>query len=171
MKKIYITGISGTGKSTIAEELNKKGIYSIDIDSSKYGLCSWKNKETKEAVYFEHGMSKDWMEAHGWYCDIEKLMKLLDTPNDITVAVGITMNQNEYLSMFDKVFLLQCSEKTFLDRLDARTSNNFGKHPIEKEHVLSFYRDFEKDLIDRGAIPINAEEPLDVVINNIISQI
>jgi len=59
MKKIYITGISGTGKSTIAEELNKKGIYSIDIDSEKFNLCHWKNKETKEAVYFEYGMGKD----------------------------------------------------------------------------------------------------------------
>jgi dephospho-CoA kinase len=171
MKKIYITGISGSGKSAISEELNKKGIYSIDIDSSKYGLCNWKNKKTKENVYFEHGMSNDWMKAHGWYCDVEKLKELFDVPNDIVVAVGITTNQNEYLNMFDKVFLLQCSEKTILNRLDTRISNDFGKHPLEKEHVLDFYGDFEKDLIARGAIPINTEESLDVVVSNIISNI
>ena len=171
MKKIYITGISGTGKSTISEELNKKGIYSIDIDSSKYGLCHWKNKETRKEVYFEYGMGKDWMESHGWYCDIEKLIKLLNVPKNIVVAVGLITNQDEYLNMFDRVFLLQCDEKTFLSRLDTRTSNDFGKHPLEKEHILNFYKNFEKDLIERGAILINAEQALDVVVSNIISKI
>jgi len=171
MKKIYITGISGTGKSAIAEELNKKGIYTIDIDSDEFKLCYWKNKETKEAVYFEYGMGKDWMEAHGWYCDIEKLKKLLDVPKDIIVVVSITTNQNDYLNLFDKVFLLQCREEIFLERINIRTGNDFGKHPLEKEHILDFYRDFEKDLIEKGVIPINAEDSLDVVANNIISKI
>ena len=171
MKKIYITGISGVGKSTISTELNKRGIYSIDIDSAKYDLCRWKNKETREDVYFENGMSKDWMEAHGWYCDVKKLKKLLDSSSEIIIAVGITTNQDEYLDVFDKVFLLRCSEKTFLNRLDTRTNNNFGKHPIEKEHVLNFYRDFEKDLIGKGAILINTEDKLDIVVNDIISKI
>jgi len=171
MKKIYITGISGTGKSFIAEKLNEKGIYTIDIDSHEYGLCKWKNKKTRENVYFEHGMSKDWMEAHGWFCDFEKLNNLLDIQSDIAIAVGITTNQNEYLSMFDKVFLLHCREEIFLKRLHTRTSNYFGKHPLEKENILSFYKDFEKDLIEKGAIPINTEDSIKNVVDNIISHL
>ncbi len=42
MKKIYITGISGTGKSTIIEKLIKKGINAIDLDSN---FCCWKDKK------------------------------------------------------------------------------------------------------------------------------
>ncbi|MEI7810745.1 MAG: AAA family ATPase [bacterium] len=171
MKKIYITGISGTGKSAIAEELNKKGIYTIDVDSDKHNLCSWKNKETKENVYFEYGMGLDWMEDHGWYCDIEKLKGMLNVPEDIIVVVGLTTNQNEYLNLFDKVFLLQCSEETFLNRLKTRTSNDFGKHPLEENYILNMYKDLEKDLIEKGAIAINAEGPIETVVGSIISKI
>lgn len=171
MKKIYITGVSGTGKSTMAEELNKRGIYTIDIDSSKFDLCHWKNKETKEKAYFEYGMGKDWMEAHGWYCDIEKLKKMLDVPKDVVVVVGLATNQNEYLNLFDKIFLLQCKEETFLERIDERTSNDFGKHPMEKIYILDFYRNFEKVFIEKGAIPINVEESIETVVNNIVSKI
>jgi len=171
MKKIYITGISGTGKSAISEELNKRGIYSIDIDKDKYDLCNWKNKETLEKVYFEFGMNKDWMEAHGWYCDIEKLKKMLDVSEDIIIVVGLATNQNDYLNLFDKIFLLQCKEKTFLERLKTRTSNDFGKHILEKEYILDFYKNFEKVMLEKGAISINAEEPLDLVMENIISGI
>jgi hypothetical protein len=116
-------------------------------------------------------MSKEWMKDHGWFCDIEKLKNLLSVEGDIIVAVGMITNQDEYLDWFDKIFLLQCNEETFLNRLDTRTSNNFGKHPLEKEHVLSIYRDFENNLLRRGAMPINAEETIDVVVNNIFSKI
>ena len=92
MKKFYITGISGVGKSTIAEELNKRGVFAIDIDSDEYKLCHWKNNETKERVHFDYGMGKDWTEAHGWYCDIEKLKKLMEGSHYIVVVVGLATN-------------------------------------------------------------------------------
>ena len=171
MKKNYITGVSGTGKSAIAEELNKRGIYTIDIDSSELDLCHWRNNKTQEKVYFEFGMDKDWMEAHGWYCDIEKLKKLLDVQRDIIFVVGLATNQNEYLNLFDKIFLLQCKEETFLERLETRTSNDFGKHPLEKGYILDFYKNFEKAMLEKGVFVVNAEEPLDVVMENIISKI
>ncbi|PIR97266.1 MAG: hypothetical protein COT91_02300 [Candidatus Doudnabacteria bacterium CG10_big_fil_rev_8_21_14_0_10_41_10] len=44
MSKYYITGISGTGKSTLAEELKKRGFFTIDIDIEK-DLCCWRNKK------------------------------------------------------------------------------------------------------------------------------
>ncbi len=171
MKRIYITGISGTGKSAIAEELNKRGIYTIDIDKSEYDLCFWQNNETLEKVYFEYGMNKDWMEAHGWFCDIEKLKKMLDVPKDIIVVVGLAQNQNEYLDLFDEIFLLQCKEEIFLERIKVRPSNDFGKHPLEKEYILDFYKKFEKVTLEKGAVSINTEERLNVVVENIISKI
>ena len=51
MQKIYITGISGTGKTAIAKELQQRGFYTISIDEVP-NLCIWINKETKEKVLY-----------------------------------------------------------------------------------------------------------------------
>jgi thymidylate kinase len=91
--------------------------------------------------------------------------------NKDVVVVGLLENQNEFLNLFDKIFLLQCREKTFFERIDNRTTNGFGKDYSEKEHILSFYKKFEEDLIKKGAIPINVEESLESVVSNIISKI
>lgn len=32
-KRYYVTGVSGTGKTTITKELNKRGFFAIDQDS------------------------------------------------------------------------------------------------------------------------------------------
>lgn len=169
--KYYISGVSGTGKSSIAEELNKRGIFAIDQDSKEYGLCHWKHNKTLEDAEFEYGIGKEFLEAHDWYCDIEKLKKLLDAAEGPVFVLGVTANQNEYLDLFDKVFVLQCSEETFIKRINQRTTNDFGKHESEREHLLGWYKELEQVLLDRGAIPINTEAPLDTVVERILQHI
>ncbi|MSU60426.1 MAG: hypothetical protein EXS52_00735 [Candidatus Staskawiczbacteria bacterium] len=171
MKKVYITGVPGIGKSTIVEELIKRGIFAFDIDFAE-GLCAWRNKKTNEEIIGDVEYTTEWLEAHDWICNAEKLKEILKQGKEMIVAAGIAANQAEYLDLFDKVFLLQCSEKTFLDRMANRKGDNeFGKSEVERQYVLSFHKDFEQKLITRGAIIVNAEESIDVVVNNIISKI
>ena len=76
--KILITGIAGTGKTTVLAELQKEGYVVIDLDAT--GICRWKNKETQEFTeYGETGRDYEWLTQHGWYCDIGKLRQLLST--------------------------------------------------------------------------------------------
>jgi broad-specificity NMP kinase len=42
--KILITGIAGTGKSTIVPALQERGITAIDLHDVP-GLCFWQNKK------------------------------------------------------------------------------------------------------------------------------
>lgn len=165
MKRYYITGVCGTGKSTIAEELNKRGIFAVDLDL----LCSWKNNETKEPT--EKQIGGDFLEANDWYCDIPKLKDILNKDTAVAFVVGVAANQDEFLDMFDKIFLLQCSPETFIKRIDSRTNNDFGKHPIEKEHVLNWYTELEANMLAKGAISINTEAPVGEVVDAILSKI
>lgn len=169
MKKIYITGVSGTGKTTLVTEFNKRGIFAIDIDSTD-GLCNWRNKITKEKTGL--GVGKEWLDAHEWFCDEDKLKDLVDNSNqEIVIVCGMPMNQDDFLDFFDKIFVLQCNEETFLNRINTRTDNDFGKEEAEREFMLGLYQDFEQDLINSGAISINTERPIETVADDILSKI
>jgi len=171
MKRIYITGVPGIGKSTVVDELNKRGVFAFDIDFAE-GLCDWRNEKTGEKVNGDGQHSLEWLEDNVWFCDPEKLEEILGQDKEIIVAAGIARNQNKYLDLFDKVFLLQTSEQTFLNRMIDRNDHDaFGKTQEERQYVLNWYKDFEEKLIAEGAIVINAEEPLGVVVDNIISKI
>ena len=171
-KRYYITGVCGTGKTTVAQELNNRGIRAIDQDSKEYGLCSWKHNKTKEDAQFEYGIGKEFLEANDYYCDVEKLKRLLDTTFDETVFVcGVSANQDEYLDLFDKVFLLRCAPETFVKRIDAREDNEFGKHQSEKEHILDWYQELEAGLINKGAVVINSDAPVAAVADEILEYI
>ncbi len=167
-KRYYITGISGTGKSTITAELNKRGIFAVDQDED---LCVWRHNQTKEVVEFEYGIGTEFLESHDWYCDVDKLKEILKGPQDIIFVCGVTANQDEYLNLFDKVFLLRCPPQVFIQRINTRTDNDFGKHVSEREHLLAWQKELEAGLIEKGAIVINCEKPVSEVIEEILKRI
>ncbi|MDP2631097.1 MAG: AAA family ATPase [Candidatus Uhrbacteria bacterium] len=168
-RKIYITGVSGTGKSTLARELNKRGVMAIDIDAVP-GLCHWRNKETHERADHQHGTGRDWLAAHDWVFDPEMLQRLL-TQADTVVVLGFTRNQEEYFNLFDSIFLLRCPPEVFIHRLDTRTENQFAKEKSEQEHILAWYKNFEARMIKAGAIPIDTDRPITEVAEVILTEL
>jgi dephospho-CoA kinase len=170
MRRFYITGVSGVGKSSVAEKLKGRGISSIDLDEVD-DLCNWVNKKTKKISNWRSGIGSDFLESHEYICDKEKLIALMNKYSDIIVVVGIVDNQSEIIDLFDKILLFHCDEEIFLKRIENRTNNDFGKHDSEKEMILGWYRDFEKEMIEKGAISINTKEPLDAIVDKVIKQI
>lgn len=172
-KRVYITGVSGTGKSAIAQELEKRGFSAFSIDEMD-GLCNWVDREKKQ-IDNNYVPNLDWLNAHDWICDIEKLKSILNVDKDLIIVTGISTNQDDYLNFFDMILLLQCNENTFMQRMEHRhknpQGNNFGKYQVERDYAGAIYKDFENKLLKIGAISINAENPLEVVADEIISKI
>lgn len=169
MKRFFVTGVSGVGKSTVGEKLSQKGISVIDIDGVE-GLCRWINQDTSKVVDWHPGMPSEWFKKHKYICDKERLISLMNDRKDknVVVVVGLPSNRSKLWELFDEVFLLHCKEETFIKRMIERTSHNFGKDVAEQESILSWYKDFEKGMLDKGAIAIDAEEPIDDVVEKII---
>ncbi len=168
MKKYYITGISGSGKSTIAKELSKKGFAYFDIDDVK-DLCYWINKETQENVGNIAGKGFDFVEKHRWVVNIEKMNELLSSYTEDLIVSGVCKNQEEFLDNFDKVFLLQCSEETFIHRLKTREDVRFGKDLGHQQGVINWHKKFENNMQEKGAISISSEGEIDEVVNRILA--
>jgi len=162
--KIYITGISGTGKTSLARALIARGDNAIDIDE----ISHWENKDTKERVGLEPGASEEWHASHAWICDLVKLKEiLLKTEN--AVALGHASNQAEYLTFFDKIFVLRCSPETVVNRINSRTDNDFGKHPDDLARIMNWQKPFEAEMISKGAEILDAERPLDEILSEVVS--
>lgn len=172
MKKFFITGVSGTGKSTAGEELNRRDIPIIDLDHVK-DLCKWINKETGERLHWQPGIGKEFFEKNRYTCDPETLKSMIDSHQDVEAVgvVGLADNLQDIIGLFDKFFLFQCQEETFLQRIKQRKNHNFGKDDSEKEMILGWYKDFEKEMLDKGAILINTEVPVNAVVEKVIQNI
>ncbi|MGG4108896.1 AAA family ATPase [Paenibacillus lautus] len=119
MAIIFVTGLSGTGKSTVLEELKILGYNVVDTD---YGYI--KEAENGEVVL-----------------DEEKIMQLLEEHRNSHLFIsGIYSNQGKFYEHFDHVVLLKVDLIVMLERINIRTSNNYGKSPDEMAKVIDSYK-------------------------------
>jgi len=170
--KTLLTGIAGTGKSTIVKALNEKGIAAMDLHDVP-GLFFWQDKKTGEKVEYTPGRSKEWFETVDRLCDTDRLKTMLGQYDDIVMA-GTTSgsNQNDFLSLFDKIILLQADAQTLVQRMQTRTNKSgYGKSKGEQEDNIEWQKEYDPLLISLGAIPVSTEGNLDAVVSKIIEVI
>ena len=170
MKKFCITGVSGTGKSSVIEELKKKGINAFDIDAMDE-LCHWRDEEQGKRVEYYPGIGKEWLDKHYYFCDTKKLKAIMDSCDGPVVVAGLASNQEEFLALFDKVFLFYCDKKIFLQRLDNRENHDFARDKSEQEHILGYYKELEAEMREYGAVPIDTNAQINEIVNKIITEI
>ncbi len=167
MKKSYITGVSGTGKSTLAEEFGKRGFNAIDLDD---GFCAWRNIKTNKEANIKDKTKPGFYDENDWYCDLKRLHDFIDRQKETIFVFGASANQDRFLSVFDKIFLLKCSPETFSKRMDLRTNHRYGKLPAERENELRWFEEFNNHVIEKGASIIDAENPVTQVADEILAE-
>jgi thymidylate kinase len=68
------------------------------------------------------------------------------------------------------VFLLEIDEPTMLARLDTRQDNEWGRAGDSREYIRRLLPGYQDRLRAFGAIPIDARQPLDQVVDVILSR-
>lgn len=167
--KILLTGIAGTGKSTIINALKERGITAVDLHELPDLFC-WKNIKTGELVEYYPVQSKEWFEENGRFCDTKKLEEILNQYDDVIVAGTTSEDQKEFVSNFDKVILLQCDASTIIHRMKTRNNKSgYGKTKAEQEDNIGWQKEFDSLIISMGAVPVDTGDNLDDVVDKIIS--
>jgi shikimate kinase len=118
MKRVLITGMSGTGKSSLLHELGDRGYRTVDTDYGGY--------------FHTIGGERLWRE--------DKISALLASAPDehpgVLFVQGTTRNQVLFYPCFHHIVLLSAPAEVLAERLATRTTNPYGKDPAELAETL-----------------------------------
>lgn len=171
MNAVQIAGCSGAGKSAVALALARRGLATIDSDTDPL-LARF--VDPGGAVVAEQPTEPDlaWLTRHSWAWDPTRLDELIGAAAPATLYVcGGADNQEELADRFAQVFLLEIDEPTMLARLDARRDYHGWGHIGEtREYLRRKLPALQGRLRASGAITIDARQPLDQVVNAILSR-
>jgi len=147
VKRVLLTGMSGTGKSSVIQALVARGYKAIDTDD---GWCE----------PLPDGRQR-WRE--------DAIGQLLDTEDTgVLFVAGCEENQIRFHPRFDLIILLSAPAEVLVERLASRTSNPFGKSPGELERVLDDLRAVEPLLRKAADHEIRTTIPLGDVITEVL---
>jgi shikimate kinase len=162
MKRVLITGMSATGKSTVIGELAARGYTAVDADSNEWS--EWVDVESNGPEGPDAG--RDWI----WREDrIQRLLSIDDA--EILFVSGCASNQGKFHAQFDHIVLLSAPTKVIIRRLATRTNNPYGKQPDEVAQVLRYVQTIEP-LLRRGAsLEVDTSVPVAQVIAIILAHV
>ena len=133
-RRVLVTGMSGTGKSTVLAELRRRGHRVVDTDEG-----GW----SEDVPTATGGVEQLWREG--------RIRALLEAHSEGALFLaGCVRNQGCFRDRFDAVVLLSVPEDVLLDRLATRDTNAFGKSDFERARILADLHTVEP-LLRRGA--------------------
>jgi adenylate kinase family enzyme len=173
-RNYLIAGVSGTGKTAVAEALQRRGYHVLHGDRE---LTYRGDPKTGEPVHEPvHARARDkaiWQHEHLLW-DIDKVKAVIADPsNAISFFCGGSRNVSTFIDVFDGVFVLAVDDlDTVYRRLDervARDPTDWGGTPEEQELVARLHRTNED--IPSGGIVIDATQPLVNVVDDILRHV
>ena len=153
-----MTGISGTGKSSALAELGRRGYRVVDTDDP-----GWREyRAYVEATDELHRGELLWVE--------ERMSALLESDDGRSLFVaGGARNQANFYDRFDAVVLLSAPADVILDRVARRTTNPYGKTPLERAKILADLAGVEPLLREGCTHELDASRPLDDIVADLIA--
>ena len=158
MKRVLITGMSGTGKSTVTGELAARGYQAIDADCDEFS--EWV-AVSGDAVTPGTPVEAD----RDWVWRTDRMQALLSTEDaDLLFVSGCAPNMGQFLPQFDHVILLSAPAAVIVERLATRTNNAYGQRPAEVARVLALIETVEPLLRRAADYEIDTSVPLEEVV-------
>lgn len=150
VKRVLVTGMSGTGKSSVVRELVARGYTAVDTDD---------------------GWTEPLPDGRQLWRE-DAIRALLDDAGAAVLFVaGCEENQGKFRGDFDHVILLTAPLETIEERLAERTTNSYGKDPEELRRVREDYAAVVPLLRRSATCEIDTRLSLDEVVERILAAV
>ena len=167
-RNYLIEGVSGTGKTSVCNELQRRGYNTINGDRElAYQGDPGTGKLTdgltgESSAIFTHA-------HHIW--DVEKVKTLVANKDEaVTFFCGGSRNSAKFIHLFDGVFVLDVGDlETLNRRIDERVAvdpTDWGAKPEERELIAQSHQ--TKEAIPSSGMAIDATRPLEQVVDEIL---
>ena len=155
VRNYLVEGVSGTGKTSVATELERRGHHVVHGDR----VLAYQGDPVTGAPLPGHVH-----EHHVW--DVVQVRALVaDHSEPVTFFCGGSRNFPAFIDLFDEVFVLEVDRDTVVERLSCRGDDEFGGREAELELVLRLHATGED--VPSGAV-IDAIRPLVEVVDDIL---
>ena len=160
---MLLTGMSGTGKSTMIRLLAGRGYKAVDTDSDE-----WSEWVTVPGAGSQEGAT----EERDWVWREERIRRLLATEDAGVLFVGgCKSNQGKFRAQFDHIILLSAPTPVLVERLRTRTTNPYGKRPGELARILGYVQTVEPLLRKSATLEVDTSVPAERVLAQILAHV
>ena len=148
-------GLSDAGKSSVYEELIRRGYKAISTDRA------WKYQADPDI-----GLPGGPIHHDNSMWDQQKALSELESPEpEVLFVCGSSRNRDRFLPYFTKIFNLRIDDDTMRCRLQERTDDDW---PLGQEGVELMLELNRSDERPAGAIDIDATQPLNQVVDELL---
>jgi dephospho-CoA kinase len=146
---VLLTGMSGTGKTSVLDELARRGHKVVDTDDQGW-IIQARTPDGPQPLW-----------------DLDRMRALLDEHRTGWLFVaGCVANQGELYDRFDKVVLLSAPVDVVLARV-ARRANPFGSTTEDRAKIASDLAEYEPLLRAGADHEIVTTAPIPVVVRQV----
>ncbi|MGH9768493.1 MAG: AAA family ATPase [Blastocatellia bacterium] len=159
MKRILITGMSGTGKTAVVRELAARGFPAVDLDVPEWS--EWVDVDPADPLTPRDG--KDWV----WRED--PVRKLLSEHQSGTLFIsGCAENMSRFFPIIELIVLLSAPMEVIMKRLEARSPEGHGNTYDERQKVRELISTIEPLLRGRADHEIDTTRSVDATVDEIL---
>ena len=158
VKNYLIEGVSGTGKTSVCKELQRRGYHAINGDN--------------ELAYQGDPKTGSPMDGHGhdhhiWHVDKVKTL-VASQDEEVTYFCGGSRNFSKFIHLFDGVFVLVVDRDTLARRLHQRSEDEWGGQQSQQEIIMRLHE--TKEDTPKNGIVVDATAPIARVVDEILRQ-
>lgn len=154
-RNYLIEGVSGSGKTTVCDELLRRGQQAVHGDR----VLAYQGDPLTGIVVDGHSHRN-----HLWRVETVRSM-VADRTEPMTFFCGGSRNSADFIDLFDGVFVLEVDVDTLMERLERRPVDEFGGQAEERELVRRLHQSGEDT---PPGFVIDATAPLTALVDEIL---